>query len=166
MTSPHKHTHVPITTWNDAAAKAAAGIFDYIRPHPGMALTEIRFAFGLVEKTFDSEPFSPYLLPTLWASVGNSAARHASHRGIPFTADELTETLVRKQRDYGHNNILRFGTYGVIVRCHDKIARLEHLEATGQNPQNESVRDNMMDVAGYSAIGIMLATSTFELPLA
>lgn len=97
-----------------------------------------------------------------WSDVGNVAARYAANSGHRFTQDELVETLVRKQRDYGHNNILRFGTYGVIVRCHDKIARLEHLLENGKTPQNESIKDNLMDVAGYAAIGIMLNHGWFE----
>lgn len=144
---------------------AATAIWDYPFTHPGVALTELRLAFNQVEKEFEAHPSSTHMLPELWASLGNAAARYASNSGIRFTAEELTQTLVRKQRDYGHHNILRFGTYGVIVRCHDKIARLEHLQATGQDPQNESVRDNVMDVAGYAAIGIMLAADVFELPL-
>jgi hypothetical protein len=165
MTSTTEDIYTFPTTWNAAAATAATAIWDYPFSHPGIALNEIRLTFNRVEQAFDANPEDTNMLAELWSSLGNVAARYASNSGSRFTAEELTHTLVRKQRDYGHHNILRFGTYGVIVRCHDKIARLEHLQATGQSPQNESVRDNIMDVAGYSAIGIMLATSTFELPL-
>jgi hypothetical protein len=153
------------STWNEAAAFFSTEIADHESPHPGIALTEVRLAFNKLEGYFDISPMDHEKLAQLWVSLGNAAFRYASNSGIRFTAEELTQTLVRKQRDYGRHNILRFGTYGVIVRCHDKIARLEHLSLTRQAPQNESVRDNVMDVAGYAAIGCMLETEMFELPL-
>lgn len=157
--------HAPPSTWNEAAATAATAIWDYPIVHPGLALNEVRLAFTQLEGRYDISPMDHEKIAELWCGVGNAAARYASHSGIRFTQEDLVETLVRKQRDYGHHNILRFGTYGVIVRCHDKIARLEHLALTGKAPQNESIRDNVMDVAGYAAIGIMLETETFILPL-
>lgn len=79
---------------------------------------------------------------------------------------DISDVLVRKQRDYGHENISRFGRIGLLVRCHDKVARLENLEAKGVDPQNESVSDNYMDVIGYSAIGMMWERGWFKLQLA
>ena len=79
--------------------------------------------------------------------------------------DELHTTLCRKQRDYGHHNIARFGMTGLIIRCHDKIARLENLLINNTVPGNESIYDTVMDIAGYSAIGIMWARNEFLLPL-
>lgn len=79
--------------------------------------------------------------------------------------DDISSLLVRKQKDYGHENISRFGRIGLIVRCHDKVARLENLEKKNVNPQNESVVDNYMDVIGYSAIGMMWEKGWFTLDL-
>jgi hypothetical protein len=165
MTPITEHIQAPPSTWNAAAAAAVQKIEVWPAPMPGLTLLEVRLAFNKLEGYFDISPVDHEKLAELWAEVGHAAMRYASNSGIGFAGEDLTSTLVRKQRDYGHNNILRFGTYGVIVRCHDKIARLEHLKATGQDPQNESVRDNVMDVSGYAAIGIMLETDTFELPL-
>jgi len=80
----------------------------------------------------------------------------------------ITEILVRKQRDYGHTNIARFGRAGLLVRCHDKVARLENLLMSGRLPENETVVDNFIDVIGYAAIGIMWENDWFllELPAA
>ena len=75
-------------------------------------------------------------------------------------------TLVKKQRDYGPENISRFGRQGLLIRCHDKVARLENLLASGKTPENESIHDTYMDIVGYSAIGIMWESRTFLLPLA
>lgn len=166
MTSITEQVQAPPFTWNAAAAVAVREIETRQSPVPGLAILELRLAFNRLEGHYDISPMDHEKMAELWAIVGHTAMRYASNSGSGFTGGELTSTLIRKQRDYGHDNIRRFGTYGVIVRCHDKIARLENLKATGQDPQNESVRDNIMDVAGYSAIGIMLETDTFELHLA
>lgn len=151
----------PIETWNDAAAAAVEKIMDFPKPAPALSLAELRFAFAKLEESF-SRNHVEGILSLQWAGVGNTAYRYAANTGRWFTAQELVDTLVRKQRDYGRHNILRFGTYGVIVRCHDKIARLEHLILAGKNPENESLKDNMLDVAGYAAIGIMLSNDWFD----
>ena len=78
---------------------------------------------------------------------------------------EVTDVLVKKQRDYGPENIRRFGRQGILIRMHDKIARLENLLATGATPNNESIADTFLDIIGYSAIGIMWESGTFLLPL-
>jgi len=74
--------------------------------------------------------------------------------------------LVRKQHDYGHHNIARFGRAGLLVRMHDKVARLENLLEFLKSPENESVVDNFIDVIGYASIGIMWEKNWFLLPLA
>lgn len=78
---------------------------------------------------------------------------------------QLLSIVVRKQRDYGHENIARFGRTGLLVRLHDKVARLENLLGTGQTPNNESIEDNIADVIGYSIIGAMWEEGTFLLAL-
>jgi len=165
MKSIIEHVQTRPPTWNAAAAAAVREIETRQSPIPGLAIMEVRLVFNRLEGYFDISPLDHEKLAELWTAVGHAAMRYASNSGSAFTGEELTSTLIRKQRDYGHDNIRRFGTYGVIVRCHDKIARLENLQATGQAPQNESVRDNIMDVSGYAAIGIMLETDTFELSL-
>jgi len=52
---------------------------------------------------------------------------------------------------------------------HDKVARLENLLSSddgGGKPNNESIEDNLMDVVGYAAIGMMWESRLFLLPLA
>lgn len=78
---------------------------------------------------------------------------------------ELRATLISKQADYGHGNILAFGEYGVLVRAYDKVARLKNLLENKKEPRNEAVEDSWLDLAGYGIIGIMLRRGTFELPL-
>jgi len=73
--------------------------------------------------------------------------------------------VTRKQRDYGCDNIMRFGRTGLLVRVHDKIARLENLTARGTEPNNESIIDNYLDVIGYCIVAIMFERGWFTLPL-
>lgn len=79
--------------------------------------------------------------------------------------DTIATTLVDKQHDYGHDNILWGGPEGVLVRAHDKIARLKNLLRRDE-PANESLRDSWLDLAGYAIIGVMLLDGTFTRTLA
>ncbi|MGC8547909.1 MAG: nucleotide modification associated domain-containing protein [Candidatus Micrarchaeia archaeon] len=65
---------------------------------------------------------------------------------------------VRKNKDYGSDNILRFGTMGLIVRIGDKINRLNNLYKSGTaQVADEKMLDTLMDVFNYSIYGIMLS---------
>lgn len=78
-------------------------------------------------------------------------------------ADEIVSIVVRKQADYGPNNIRRspYGPLpGLTVRLYDKIARLANLSKGGK-PENESLRDTFIDIAGYGIIGLMILDETF-----
>jgi len=108
-----------------------------------------------------------------WRKVGfygrefGAMACYSSSLDMGNVANFVHKILVRKQMDYGHENIRRFGRIGLIVRMQDKVARLENLisKGTGDDPQNESLLDNVVDVMGYSAIGLMWESDTFLLPL-
>ena len=80
--------------------------------------------------------------------------------------EDITSTLIRKQTDYGHHNIARFGRQGLVVRCHDKVARLKnlHLGRSGI-ASNEPLTDTYVDIIGYSAIGMMWERGWFLLDL-
>lgn len=81
------------------------------------------------------------------------------------TPKDVTNLLVKKQTDYGPANINEFGQFGLVVRTHDKVARLENLLAKGIHPSNEAVSDTYMDIVGYSAIGIMVERGWFDYQL-
>jgi len=44
-----------------------------------------------------------------------------------FSESDMLDLLVRKQHDYGHDNINNFGIIGVAIRMCDKIARIKNL---------------------------------------
>ena len=73
----------------------------------------------------------------------------------------IAETVISKQHDYGHDNILAFREEGLVVRLWDKISRLKNLIWNKGTPQNEPIEDTFIDIAGYAIIGLMLADDTF-----
>lgn len=79
--------------------------------------------------------------------------------------DEARELAVRKQRDYGKDNILKFGAIGVMVRLSDKYERLLNLLRSEVPPANETLEDNAIDLVNYSAFLLMLLREWFQLPL-
>lgn len=75
-------------------------------------------------------------------------------------------TIIAKQHDYGHENILWGGVDALVVRIHDKVARIKNLQKRADSgPINESLCDSWLDIAGYGIIAVMLHNGTFELPL-
>lgn len=85
--------------------------------------------------------------------------------GGAWTIDDQVSLLARKQHDYGHNNINKFGSTGVLVRLWDKIARLENLGSRQETAKNEAYDDTLMDIVGYCTIYMMVQNGTFSFPL-
>jgi|694.fasta_scaffold59244_6 hypothetical protein len=96
---------------------------------------------------------------------GINPERAAADENLEKMIKDIAGLIIRKQRDYGSDNILRFGRLGLLVRVHDKIARLENLTARGTEPSNESISDNYMDVIGYCTVAMMFERGWFTLPL-
>jgi hypothetical protein len=79
------------------------------------------------------------------------------------TKDFIEESLKNivlfdeKQRDYGPDNIAKFGEMGLIVRLHDKLARLINLVWDKQkDPTNESIEDSYRDLSNYANIALLV----------
>jgi len=156
-------------TWDDSALIALEGVFSQVRRKPRASLEQLRTDLdGFIDELFHAAAgFEKAKIQ--WAVIGGDALEIAIQKNINFDISRVHSTLVRKQRDYGHENIRRFGRQGLMVRMHDKIARLENLLSKpdgGVKPENESIEDNLMDVIGYAAIGIMWESRQFLLPLA
>jgi len=81
------------------------------------------------------------------------------------TASSVLPLLRKKMEDYGYDNIDRFGLDGILVRLHDKIARLENLYGKGETGKNESLTDTHIDIIGYCIIGCMVVRDLWRLPL-
>ena len=153
-------------TWNDAAARVVNFIFlifnaEYLGAQ--LTLQDIRRMYDDVWSTMSTNP--EFSGEAAFFNIGAAAVRAASAAGVEINQENLIETLVRKQSDYGPDNIARFGRDGILVRLHDKIARLENLAAKDEPPMNESVSDNYLDVLGYCSVGAMWESGEFLLPL-
>lgn len=83
--------------------------------------------------------------------------------------DSIAKTIIRKQHDYGPENISKFGIWGIVVRVHDKIARIENLLSPKRNGKNavsdETVNDTIVDIIGYSSVLLMFINGWFHLPM-
>jgi hypothetical protein len=69
---------------------------------------------------------------------------------------EALELFKKKNTDYG-DAFATYGTVGIIVRMGDKIQRLVSVSSKGVAlVDNESLRDTLIDLHNYAAMGIML----------
>ena len=69
---------------------------------------------------------------------------------------EALELFRKKNTDYG-DSFATYGPVGVLVRMGDKISRLSSITKSGVNLVNtESLRDTLIDLHNYAAMGIML----------
>ena len=116
---------------------------------------------SIIETFFDREHMMDD--DSVWLQLGAFAYKNDNE--YKFDVDSVTEILINKQRDYGPDNIARFGLKGLIVRVHDKVARLENLTENNREASNESIEDTYLDIIGYSAIGMMWMNDQFLSPL-
>lgn len=69
---------------------------------------------------------------------------------------EALELFKRKNADYG-DAFATYGTVGVIVRMGDKMQRLISVSNKGVSlVDTESLRDTLIDLYNYAAMGVML----------
>ena len=131
-------------TWDDAAA----------------AVTQELLALDLVNyEELPQETVEHLYMDGQWDRLAGAAMRALREHSV-FRHDIHT-LLVKKQRDYGHRNILMFGLDGIVVRLWDKIARFENLR--GREAANESATDTLIDIVGYITIAIMVELGWFTL---
>ncbi len=159
---------VSATTWDESAAYISKVIFSTGVPHAGASAPSVadlreRIRVHLdtmIDKYFNNSNAIPTQVD--WTTMARLAIAASGRLGEV----ETVETLCSKQRDYGPNNIARFGQSGLLLRLHDKVARLENLLLQGRQAQNESLHDTYLDIVGYSVIGVMLLDGSFFFPLA
>ena len=66
------------------------------------------------------------------------------------------EMFKKKNKDYG-DAFAKYGLIGVLMRIEDKIQRALSITKNGVNMVNdESIRDTLMDLHNYAAMGVML----------
>jgi hypothetical protein len=104
--------------------------------------------------------------PSTFSMIGAWAATLLTREGYRIVGTAtVTDVLCSKQHDYGHHNISKFGTIGIMVRMSDKAERLKNLRLRDLSPQNESLVDTLLDILGYSVLALMWLDGTFMLEL-
>jgi hypothetical protein len=152
-----------VSTWNNAAAQHVRYIFNLnVKVDASTERSErVRtYLDGMIDEYFDSTDKLP--TPFDWVHLAQLAVLASGH----LDEEETIKILCSKQLDYGPNNIARFGHVGLLLRLHDKVARLENLILSGRDAQNESLHDTYLDIVGYSTIGLMLLDGSFFFPMA
>lgn len=124
--------------------------FDSIRVHQAFFLLASHCAISLFKYLSEHPDYSGFVNTILNPSM-------------------IASTVIRKQNDYGPENIAKFGMWGLIVRLHDKIARFENLMSKKRQGVNavsdETVYDTLLDIVGYSTVALLWINGDFLLPL-
>ena len=69
---------------------------------------------------------------------------------------EALELFTKKNADYG-DAFAKFGLIGILMRIEDKIQRSLSITRNGVNlVDDEKIRDTLLDLHNYSAMGLML----------
>ena len=158
-----------VITWEMAAYNSTEELYADIKSLSSYSINNLR-------ETIDSYIDSKAYLDTdgvknqkhknRWAMISANTLRIAKNFDITYllTSSEILNTVIKKQKDYGHKNISKFGITGLVIRVHDKIARVENLmgRQKGTNAvADETILDTLMDIIGYSIIAYMWLNNTF-----
>ena len=152
-------------TWDESARSAITAVFSVvIKRNDGSPKLLRKYLDDFISSMYD-RPAGRERACAHFSEIGAEAIEVARLRGIPLQLEHCLQVLIKKQEDYGPDNIRRFGRKGLMVRLHDKVARIENLDARGRKPENESIQDTLLDITNYCAIGIMWERNEFLLPL-
>ena len=70
--------------------------------------------------------------------------------------NDALELFSKKNADYG-DAFAKFGLIGILMRIEDKIQRSLSITKNGVNlVDDEKIRDTLLDLHNYSAMGLML----------
>lgn len=87
----------------------------------------------------------------------NSAFDVPTFEAFDAITDELKDTYIKKNHDYGNSfdkSIDKFGLTAAVVRMNDKMERLNSL-LNKDAKVDESIRDTVMDLANYCIMTAM-----------
>ena len=72
--------------------------------------------------------------------------------------DEMLDTYIKKNADYGNSfseTIREFGFIPAVARINDKVKRMKNIVKGQKMNINESMRDNLIDIANYCILTVM-----------
>jgi len=120
------------------------------------------FFWGKFKKPEDIEHFSDEHFFLELAKSALVLASYVANEQIEQIGNQCFELGVRKNKDYGADNILKFGTMGIIVRIGDKLNRINNLvKNKGAAVSDEKEIDTLMDIFNYAVYGIMLSRNVW-----
>jgi hypothetical protein len=154
-----ERVNMPVT-WESAAE-------DWVVELDNVSSTSSMVDIERVKKFRDRLFSSKNNEPELWVEIACEAIGELRERN-EWSVEKMTALLISKQRDYGHQNILQGGLFGVAIRLSDKIERYANLQrkVSTDSPRNESIIDTLLDMVGYCVIAEMLNDGSFILDLA
>jgi hypothetical protein len=158
-----------VITWEMAAYDSTEELYADINTLNDKSILSLREEIDsyIDSKTYlDSDGLMKHAHKNRWAILSTNALRLAKNLDITYllTSSEILNTVIKKQRDYGHKNISKFGITGLVIRVHDKVARVENLmkkENYINAVSDETMLDTLMDIIGYSIIAYMWLNNTF-----
>ena len=69
--------------------------------------------------------------------------------------DNMFEIIVKKNKDYGSDNIQNIGLVGIYFMLSNKLNRISSL-LEKDKPNFESIEDSYFDIASYALLGLLL----------
>lgn len=82
---------------------------------------------------------------------------------LKIIQEEALTLFEKKNTDYG-DAFATYGLVGILVRIQDKIQRLVSITKNGVHLVNdEGLRDTLIDLHNYAAMGMMIDTSLFSM---
>lgn len=160
--------------WGYAAASVLGGIEWEARNAPPSQLADplipieqyiSAWVLGMQDGSRKFDQTELEIVTNLIVRGGVVALQEITKQGIPYRSNGMLDLLIRKQHDYGHDNINNFGTIGIAIRVCDKIARIRNLRGRGSDGQAEPLQDAYLDLVGYATIAEMYHHGWFQLPL-
>lgn len=157
-------------TWQEAAGLALNEVCNnpLIRDTP---LDEVEYWLAVAKQINDTEVNGDLAEKFRWIADAALQGFTANDNDVPtdaygYAKDVVLSTIISKQHDYGHENITWAGLGGIIIRMHDKVARIKNLVTLGGDAAHEALSDSWLDLVGYSVIALMVLNGSFELELA
>jgi len=75
----------------------------------------------------------------------------------------LVDVFIKKNADYGNDQLIEFGEFGIVVRSFDKINRLKNLvDRSDRQVIDETLDDTWRDLAIYSFIALLIRKGCFK----
>jgi hypothetical protein len=169
------NTEVKPKNWNSAASLVLDSAFDLAKSQAVADFPDLETCFDAmlaefddaVENAFSKSPDTELLEEQMFCIASYAMHGYASSSEIHTrrAVTEIFNTLIAKQKMYGHGNIARFGMPGILIRLNDKMERLKNLQHYEGPVLFEPIKDTWLDIVGYSVIAVMWNRDWFLLNL-